>query len=80
MVRRILSGRKDREKRTPGLIQDCILIEVDTFVSLTFFGLLFAIKHCKFTGKQLLRIAKNHEEMLPLSLVKMMFYLGIKLV
>ena len=65
MVRRILSGRKDRGKISPGLIQDGIIIENDAMVSLSFFGIMYAIKLCNFNGKNLFKIAKNYEEILP---------------
>jgi len=65
MVRRLFNGRKDRDKRSPGLIQDGLIKEIDNSVSLSFFGLLYAIKLCNFTPRNLNKIAKNYEKMLP---------------
>ena len=70
IVRRILSGRTDREKYSPGLIEDRVVTEEPSnkkefYFELTFFGLLYSIKLCNFTSKELYQVAKNYEDFLP---------------
>jgi len=67
---RILGGRKDKEKFSAGLIEEkavkkeSINKKESTF-ELTLFGLLYTIKLCNFTSKQIYQIAKHYEDTLP---------------
>jgi hypothetical protein len=65
MIQRLFHGRTDRKKKSLGLIEDGIVQKTGDTFSLSFFGLLYAIKLCNFTTCNFNKIAKNYKEMLP---------------
>lgn len=73
MARRILCGRTDRGKRSVGLVDLGIVSKIidksdpssSASYELTLYGLLYAIRVCDFSNKELFKVARNHPEMIP---------------
>lgn len=85
MARRILEGRKDnKKKKSPGIIELGLLsyqskegkIRRKNY-QLTLYGLLYSIKNCKFTSKEMYQIARVNESLIPL-IFKKSWYLEKK--
>jgi hypothetical protein len=69
MSRRILEGRKDKGKMSPGLRELGIVIikhpKKNGVYQLTSFGLLYSIKKCHFSKNEFYQIAKNNKHIFP---------------
>lgn len=67
MARRILEGRIDQQKTSPGLIVLGLINNEKggKTYRLTFYGLLYSLKEIHFTKKELYQVADFHQNLLP---------------